>query len=198
MAKNLKQEEKESPTEETELGLYQSSLKNKLNILGNGFSIILILLGLFLLVNGLFGIVNKDGVGEAIPTDNTFDVNSDIGFDEAIQVEEEGSIGSIDEGISTSKVQAGTSSAIIKATETKNQIEKTHRWRATDYEKGDIGIGEYEVQLGDTLWEIAEAVYGDGFMWTKILNSNKGSIGFLPDGSQALIDVGQVLSIMKS
>ena len=47
------------------------------------------------------------------------------------------------------------------------------------------------------MWEIAEAVYGDGFMWTKILESNQSNVGFLLDGSQALIVPGQVLSIVK-
>jgi len=197
MAKNIKVENESSPTKETELGLYQSSLKNNLNILGNGFSIILILFGLFLLVNGLFGIVNKDDAIENQSTDNAL-LNNDIGFDEAIKVTDGSAIiGNIDEGLSTSKVSAQTSSALLKATETKNQIEKNHRWRATDYERGDIGIGEYEVQLGDTLWEIAEAVYGDGFMWHKILESNRENVGFLQNGSQALIVPGQVLIINR-
>jgi nucleoid-associated protein YgaU len=69
------------------------------------------------------------------------------------------------------------------------------RWVATDYKQGDLKTGEYKVVSGDTLWEIAEAVYGDGTQWTKILEANKGSVGFLPNGSQSLIEVGQVLQI---
>jgi len=68
-------------------------------------------------------------------------------------------------------------------------------WTPTDYKQGDIKGSSYTVKSGDTLWEIAEAVYGSGFEWTKILDTNKGSIGFLPNGSQALIVPGQVLAI---
>jgi len=68
-------------------------------------------------------------------------------------------------------------------------------WIATDYKQGDIQTGSYTVKSGDTLWEISEAVYGNGADWTKILTANSGNIGYLPDGSQALIMVGQVLTI---
>lgn len=66
-------------------------------------------------------------------------------------------------------------------------------WIPTNYNKGDISGGNYTVKAGDTLWEIAEARYGSGFEWTKILDANKSSIGFLANGSQALIEVGQNL-----
>lgn len=66
-------------------------------------------------------------------------------------------------------------------------------WFANDYEEGDIEGDKYTVVEGDTLWEIAEAVYGNGFEWTRILEANSDLIGFLPDGSQALIIPGQVL-----
>lgn len=74
-----------------------------------------------------------------------------------------------------------------------NQDEKT--WTATDYKKGDIKTGDYQVQKGDTLWEIAEAVYGNGAQWTQILNANSNDIGFLPSGQNALIFAGQTLVI---
>ena len=66
-------------------------------------------------------------------------------------------------------------------------------WTATDYNQGDISSGDYQVQSGDTLWEIAEAVYGNGAEWTRILNANAQSIGYLPNGQQALIYAGQTL-----
>ena len=66
-------------------------------------------------------------------------------------------------------------------------------WVANNYEKGDIEGDTYKVVEGDTLWEIAEAVYGSGFEWGRILEANKDSVGFLPNGSQALITAGQVL-----
>lgn len=68
-------------------------------------------------------------------------------------------------------------------------------WVATDYKNGDITSGSYTVKSGDTLWEIAEAVYGNGAEWAKILNANKDSIGFLPNGSHALIVTGQTLTL---
>lgn len=68
-------------------------------------------------------------------------------------------------------------------------------WEATDYVGGEIKAGNYQVQKGDTLWEIAEAVYGDGTQWVRILDANSGNIGFLPSGQQALIMSGQTLVI---
>ncbi len=66
-------------------------------------------------------------------------------------------------------------------------------WTARDLAPSSISESSYAVQSGDTLWEIAEARYGSGFDWGKILEANKDSIGFLPNGSQALIEVGQTL-----
>ncbi len=68
-------------------------------------------------------------------------------------------------------------------------------WIATDYVQGDIKNGQYIVKRGDTLWEIAEAVYGNGSQWHRILDANKDNVGFLPNGSQALIVTGQILII---
>lgn len=69
----------------------------------------------------------------------------------------------------------------------------TGAWKANDYKQGDIKTGSYTVKSGDTLWELAEGAYGNGADWVKILNANKGSIGYLPNGEQALIKPGQVL-----
>jgi len=68
-------------------------------------------------------------------------------------------------------------------------------WTPNDYTQGDISGSSYTVKSGDTLWEISEGVYGSGFEWTKILDANKEAVGFLPNGSQALIVPGQVLSL---
>ena len=81
-----------------------------------------------------------------------------------------------------------------------NGSEKTEtftntEWKANDYKSGDIDKGSYTVKSGDTLWEIAEAVYGDGSQWVKILDANSGQVGFLANGSQALIVTGQQLLI---
>jgi nucleoid-associated protein YgaU len=66
-------------------------------------------------------------------------------------------------------------------------------WTANDYTQGDIKGSTYTVKSGDTLWEIAEGLYGDGSQWTKILETNKANVGFLANGQQALIVPGQVL-----
>jgi len=71
----------------------------------------------------------------------------------------------------------------------------TNTWTANNYDEGDISTGEYTVKSGDTLWEIAEAVYGDGTMWTKIRDANSANIDLLPNGQQALIYAGQTLTI---
>jgi len=68
-------------------------------------------------------------------------------------------------------------------------------WVATDYKKGDISRGNYTVKSGDTLWEIADGVYGDGTQWVNILKANSNSVGYLSNGQQALIFPGQVLVI---
>ena len=67
------------------------------------------------------------------------------------------------------------------------------QWVATDYQQGDISGSSYTVKSGDTLWEIAEARYGSGTEWTKILDANSSGIGYLPNGQQALIVPGQTL-----
>ncbi|KXK26425.1 MAG: LysM domain/BON superfamily protein [candidate division WS6 bacterium OLB20] len=90
---------------------------------------------------------------------------------------------------------AATEDAAAKSSRTQLLIEETGIWIATDYAEGDINPGNYTVQSGDTLWEIAEAVYGSGSMWTMIRDANAGQIGFLANGSQALIVPGQVLSV---
>jgi hypothetical protein len=185
-------EENVTKAKELELELYQNSLKNKINMLGSFFSIVLILLGLFLLVSGLFGIVNVSPPIQ-IQEDTATNSTDNVAINNEILIEK----GDIGEGLSTAKVEAGSASATLKAMETEEHINRTHKWRATDYEKGEIGIGRYEVKLGDTLWEISEAVYGSGFLWHKILDANSSSIGFLPNGSQALIIPGQVLVINK-
>ena len=92
--------------------------------------------------------------------------------------------------------EGATESATGQALGTGGPVTITaQKWVATDYKSGDIKGPTYTVKSGDTLWEIAEAVYGNGFQWTKILAANQSSIGFLPNGSQALIIPGQVLTL---
>jgi nucleoid-associated protein YgaU len=83
--------------------------------------------------------------------------------------------------------EAATTSTIVTET----------TWIANDYNQGDISGDKYTVKSGDTLWEIAEAVYGNGADWVKLLDANSTSVGFLSNGQQALIMPGQVLNIAR-
>ena len=49
----------------------------------------------------------------------------------------------------------------------------------------------YTVRPGDTLWDIAKGVYGDGRMYTHIYDANRRTVGSNPD----LIYAGQRLRI---
>jgi nucleoid-associated protein YgaU len=89
--------------------------------------------------------------------------------------------------------EGATDNNALQALGTGGPITTGQKWVATNYKFGDIKGPTYQVKSGDTLWEIAEAVYGNGAQWHQILNANKSSIGFLPNGSQALIVPGQVL-----
>jgi nucleoid-associated protein YgaU len=43
----------------------------------------------------------------------------------------------------------------------------------------------YTTREGDTLWSIAQHVYGDGAQWRRIYNANVGTIGANPNYIQA-------------
>jgi len=89
-----------------------------------------------------------------------------------------------------------TETVVTQENSTTKDVVTMGEWVATDYEEGDIQSGtSYTVKSGDTLWEIAEAVYGNGAEWTQLLSANTDAIGYLPNGSQALIVTGQVLVI---
>lgn len=77
----------------------------------------------------------------------------------------------------------------------KESVSVTETWVARDFSPDSLSGDSYTVQSGDTLWEIAEARYGSGFAWGRILEANKDKVGFLPDGSQALISPGQALAL---
>jgi len=63
--------------------------------------------------------------------------------------------------------------------------------KSTEREKPKPGTREYVVRPGDTLVDIARAVYGDGARWKAIYDANKSAIGADPDH----VTVGMKLTI---
>jgi nucleoid-associated protein YgaU len=200
--------DKDAAAEQIELAEFQANLRNKLRYLGSFFSIGLIILGLYLLLNGMMALVTKpapdtSGNDKEAAIFDTQTVSPTVANNLATlpgvdgNTKDYSSINSgIISGIETTKVSAATVDAASRSSSNSAEIRRTGHWRATNYFKGEIPAGVYEVKLGDTLWEIAEAVYGDGNSWHKILEQNKQSIGKLPDGSQALIVPGQKLVLI--
>lgn len=149
-------------------------------------SVLILLVGVGLIV---VGVINLVGVL----------VGDENGGDDVVANEENGEGDVNGDGISTQEdsedVETQEVSTEVKEARLESATKSTEvgKWVATNYMEGDLENGNYEVQRGDTLWEIAEAVYGSGFEWGKILDANSSSVGFLPNGSQALIIPGQVL-----
>jgi hypothetical protein len=143
---------------------------------------------------------DEDGEEDENNNDEDSDENNDEGDtddgetagDKENDADTEGNIAG---GNSTRRDDSTTETAQVKSAQTIESINSTGRWRATDYVKGDINPGSYEIKLGDTLWEISEALYGDGSKWMTILENNSSSIGYLADGTQALIIPGQFLTL---
>ena len=121
------------------------------------------------------------GVGSAEEEEAFGDLNGEGAKDEKDQNDTSKSPATGATKEDTSKLESGDSQQAM--------------WTANDYSQGEIKSGSYTVKAGDTLWEIAEGVYGNGADWTKILEANKGSVGFLANGQQALIMTGQVLTL---
>jgi len=128
----------------------------------------------------------------------------DVVSTETIVVRTDNSQGEINVGISTTRLpektikkQASiiTASAQQKSDENQKRMNQTGKWYPTQYTYRDISKGSYVVKSGDTLWQIAVAVYGNGFDWNKILDANKSKVGYLSNGEQALIFPGQVLVV---
>lgn len=81
-----------------------------------------------------------------------------------------------------------------KVTQTGQKSGSTSVWVANNYEKNQFAGKDkkYTVTKGDTLWELAEAYYGNGADWHKIADAN--NVSYLANGNP-LITVGQVLTI---
>lgn len=101
-----------------------------------------------------------------------------------------------DDSVSVEVVETGHSKiGYEKSMENQKVIVEENEWQATDYQPTDIASNQYIVQLGDTLWEISEAYLGSGIYWTNIMENNLDKVSFLPDGSRALIQPGDVLNL---
>lgn len=53
--------------------------------------------------------------------------------------------------------------------------------------------GEYEIAVGDSLWNIADKAYSNGYRWTKIYEANKQVIGSNP----SLLNAGTKITLPK-
>lgn len=109
--------------------------------------------------------------------------------DTADDVEEEKTEEAIEQEQQNSKSEGSTSTTISQREDLQSA------WVANDIAQNTISGGEYTVKSGDTLWEIAEGKYGTGYDWVKIRDANNSQIDMLPNGTQALIYPGQVLSL---
>lgn len=166
------------------------------------FGLAFILIGLLFIVYPFFSTGNNFNLPEfqnlsKLIADfrNSDEVEQENIQDEEKKNEENDGVGRIAEGAATTRDNASTGRSKAKSVENSVKIQRTGVWQATDYKKGDIQKGEYKVKLGDTLWEVSEAVYGQGDLWNNILQENLNDIDFLQDGSQALIVTGQILVI---
>ncbi len=63
-------------------------------------------------------------------------------------------------------------------------------------DSNDMAVTSYTVASGETLWSIAEQVYGDGNDWVKIFNDQANRLGSLSNGNP-LIHSGNVLHIPR-
>jgi len=142
----------------------------------------------------IFGVKNDTQIAVSFPIDDMSVSIQEVNREEEQNSEDSGvDVGPMTSSIST--VKTGHSEEGLKKSEQNQQeINSTGNWNATQYTQGDIIEKTYVVQLGDTLWQIANAYYGSGEQWILILNANS-NIGFLPSGEQALIVPGQILSI---
>ncbi len=145
---------------------------------------VLVVIAGFLVYN-YFSRVGREAKPEVTKEAAVFDKEGEI------NIPEPGAVASEEENVAQEKATTG-----VEETPTENTTEVpavAGVWAVRDLGPNTVSGNSYTVQSGDTLWEIAEARYGTGFDWGKILEANKANVGFLPNGSQALIEVGQML-----
>jgi len=92
----------------------------------------------------------------------------------------------------TKKEEIKTEAKSAEVVTNKTPVSATYA--VNDYNKGDIKEGKYVVKEGDTLWEIAEAVYESGFEWQTIADANPSLVYTLINGNVG-IDTGVTLTI---
>jgi len=92
----------------------------------------------------------------------------------------------------TKKEEIKTEAKSAEVVTNKTPVSATYA--VNDYNKGDIKEGKYVVKEGDTLWEIAEAVYESGFEWQTIADANPSLVYTLVNGNVG-IDTGVTLTI---
>lgn len=193
--------------EETETNSKQEEDSNKgvkLLIFGivGLLAVIILVMGAIVIGNSSNNNQDKNEISLENNLPENFEENENI-KPEDIQIVEpiiepeeiKGTTGTINGDGVTTEITGHSDKGFLKTKQTQEQIIQSGSWIATDYEHKDIESNTYIVQLGDTLWEISEAFYGNGFDWVNILGANSDSIGFLPDGSQSLIIPGQILML---
>lgn len=170
------------------------------NIFISAVIVILILGGISLLAIGLLqstNTFNLGGVSDAAPTENNTTDKADLTSSTDIS----------DSGEDTDSSNSNQASELVSKTSAQefseqNQIEtnlsekypttNTTYLRGNDYQFGDITSDSYEVQAGDTLWQIAEAKYGSGYAWVEIDRAN-GNFPLLNSGEPVKLIVGDVI-----
>lgn len=156
----------------------------------NMSNLISIALGIVTMIAGyaIFNLFNTKDIGTVVTNDdNTVnkDINDSLKTLENIKSEE-----NIEDKAVANNKEDTTKEETGIIQDTKEQTNNT--WVANNYKEGDITESSHTVVSGDTLWEIAEATYGDGTQWNKIADAN--NVDYLPNGNPLIIP-GQTLTI---
>jgi len=161
------------------------SKKPELNVIKDKSAVSVAIATLFLLLLSFFGFryfgnpssnindkINGDGASDTLVEDSTdYTANSDSD-------------------------KMDSSSDPIKNTDSDKNISanfsSNSTWSANNYEPNELKGGTHKVEKGDTLWELAEAYYGNGANWHQIASAN--NVTYLANGNPLIIP-GQTLTI---